>query len=66
LLRAGWPRHRNTVYEAAQARFKDKVRAPASARAKHNYLLAGMVPCCAGHGSRSMQGRSRKGHGYYT
>ncbi len=54
------------VYEAAPTRFDGKVRAPASARAKHTYLLAGMVRCCCGHQPLSMSGRTRKDHRYYA
>jgi len=54
------------VYEAAQARFDQTVRATASSGTKRQYLFAGMVRCCAGHQPLSMHGKARKGHHYYS
>lgn len=54
------------AYEAAQARFERTVRSQNSARAKREYLFAGMVRCCAGHQPLSMHGKARKGHHYYA
>jgi hypothetical protein len=56
----------NEVFEAAQARFSQKVRSTTSAGAKHTYLFSEMVRCSAGHQPPlSMNGKSRKGHNYY-
>ena len=51
--------------EAAQERFGKKIRGKGSSHAKRDYVLAGMVKCCSGHGPLSMQGKLRKGHHYY-
>jgi site-specific DNA recombinase len=53
------------VFEAAQARFIQKVRSTTSSGAKRTYLFSGMVRCCAGHQPLSMRGKARKAHNYY-
>jgi site-specific DNA recombinase len=56
----------DAMFESAQERFSQKVRGEGSSQAKRTYVLSGMVKCCAGHSPRSMQGKARKGHHYYS
>ena len=56
----------DALFEAAQKRFTTRARGNGSAHAKRTYVLSGRVRCCSGHGPRSMQGKTRKGHTYYT
>ena len=55
-----------SIFETAQERYAQKIRGKGSSQSKRNYVLAGMVKCCAGHAPRSMQGKARKGHHYYS
>ncbi len=56
----------DATFEAAQERFATKTRGNGSSHAKRKYVLSGMVKCCAGHAPRSMQGKARKDHHYYS